>query len=122
LTKAADGDIMDISKGKEEKAMKKRNSILRSVICVSILLGVISLTVFSFIPGVCADHDCTGEQCFVCLCVSIQKNLSGVFLIAAGACFVVFALIAFSGRQTPERTDVSIAEQTPVYLKVKLSN
>ena len=122
MTKAEDGAIMGTEKGKEEKTMEKRSSLFRSIVCVAILLGVISLTVFSFISGVCAEHDCTGEQCFVCLCVSIQKNLSGVFLIAAGACFVVFALIAFSGRQTPERTDVSIAEQTPVYLKVKLSN
>jgi hypothetical protein len=102
--------------------MEKRSSLFRSIVCVAILLGVISLTVFSFIPGVCADHDCMGEQSFVCRCVSIHKNLSGVLLIAAGACFVVFAFIAFSGSHSPERIDVSIAEQTPVYLKVKLSN
>ena len=101
--------------------MKKRNSILRSVICVSILLGVISLTVFSFIPGVCADHDCTGEQCFVCLCVSIQKNLSGMFLILTGA-FFAFVPVAFSRRCIFEKADNFIVEQTPVYLKVKLSN
>jgi hypothetical protein len=112
---------MGTEKGKEEKTMEKRSSLFRSIVCVAILLGVISLIVFSFIPGVCADHDCTGEQCFVCLCVSIQKNLSGMFLILTGA-FFAFAPVAFSRRCIFEKADNFIVEQTPVYLKVKLSN
>ena len=101
--------------------MKNINSAIRSIVCAAILLGVLFLVVFSFIPGVCADHDCAGERCLVCLCGSFRENLSDVLIFAAWIC-VVFTSVVSLGRRISEEIDISIAEQTPVYLKVKLSN
>ena len=101
--------------------MKKRNSVITALVCALMLLGILSFVVSSFIPGVCADHDCAGERCVVCLCASIQKNLSRVIVVAAGVLAILVpallpvCLISESG-------DSFIKEQTPVYLKVKLSN
>ena len=64
--------------------MKNKASALRAIVCALMLIGILSFVVSSFIPGVCADHDCAGERCFICLCASIQKNLSRIFIIAAG--------------------------------------
>ena len=100
--------------------MKNKGAILHRSVCLALLLSVLLFVVFSFIPGVCADHDCEGERCFICLCVSACKNLSDVFLISACA-FLVFAPEALSATRISESTDLFITEQTPVFLKVKLS-
>ena len=101
--------------------MKNRAWVVRAIICALIMLGVLSFVLSSFIPGVCADHDCAGERCVVCLCASAQKNLSRVIFTAAGALYIL-APALLSLRHAGEGRDNSIKEQTPVYLKVKLSN
>jgi hypothetical protein len=101
--------------------MKNKASALRAIVCALMLIGILSFVVSSFIPGVCADHDCAGERCFVCLCAAVGKNLSRIILAAASVIFI-FAPAALSVLFTPESNDFSIKEQTPVYLKVKLSN
>ena len=101
--------------------MKKRNSVITVLVCALMLLGILSFVVSSFIPGVCADHDCAGERCFICLCASIQKNLSRVIVVAAGV-LAILAPALLSVCLISESGDSFIKEQTPVYLKVKLSN
>ena len=101
--------------------MKKRNSVITVLVCALMLVGFLSFVVSSFIPGVCADHDCAGERCFICLCASIQKNLSRVIVVAAGV-LAILAPALLSVCLVSESGDSFIKEQTPVYLKVKLSN
>ena len=101
--------------------MKKRNSVITALVCALMLVGILSFVVSSFIPGVCADHDCAGERCFICLCASIQKNLSRVVVVAAGV-LAILAPALLSVCLISESGDSFIKEQTPVYLKVKLSN
>ena len=102
--------------------MKKRHSVITVLVCALMLVGVLSFVVSSFIPGVCcADHDCAGERCFICLCASIQKNLSRVIVVAAGV-LAILAPAVLSVCFIPESGDSFIKEQTLVYLKVKLSN
>ena len=108
-------------KRKGGKAVKNKALVVRAVVCALMLVGILSFVVSSFIPGVCADHDCAGERCIVCLCASVRENLSRIILVAAGVlCLLAPALT--SARFTAEDDDFSIKEQTPVYLKVKLSN
>ena len=101
--------------------VKNRNSAMKATLCALMIVCVLSFVVSSFIPGVCADHDCAGERCFVCLCAAIEKNLSRIILAAAGVLFIL-APAALSAHFDAESNDFSIKEQTPVYLKVKLSN
>ena len=101
--------------------MKNRRAAMKVALCALMIVGILSFVVSSFIPGVCADHDCAGERCFVCLCAAVGKNLSRISLVAASVLFI-FAPAALSVLVPPESNDFSIKEQTPVYLKVKLSN
>lgn len=101
--------------------MKNKASALRAIVCALMLIGILSFVVSSFIPGVCADHDCAGERCFICLCASIQKNLSRVLITAAGMLAILAPTLLYS-RPANESRDGSVKEQTPVFLKVKLSN
>ena len=101
--------------------MKNKALVVRAAVCALIMLGILSFALSSFIPGVCADHDCAGERCVVCLCASVRENLSRVIFTAAGALYIL-APALLSLRHAGEGRDNSIKEQTPVYLKVKLSN
>ena len=102
-------------------AVKNRSAAMKAFLCALMIVCILSFALSSFIPGVCADHDCAGERCFICLCASIQKNLSRIILAAAGVLFIL-APAALSECFNAEGNDFSITEQTPVYLKVKLSN
>ena len=101
--------------------MKNRGSAMKAALCALMIVCILSFVLSSFIPGVCADHDCAGERCFVCLCAAVGKNLSRIILAAAGVLFIL-APAALSPHFDAESNDFSIKEQTPVYLKVKLSN
>ena len=102
--------------------MKNRNSVITVLVCALILVGVLFFVMSSFIPGVCCgDHDCAGERCVICLCASIQKNLSRIIVVAA-CVLAILAPAVLSVCFITESGDSFIKEQTPVYLKVKLSN
>ena len=102
-------------------AVKNRSAAMKAFLCALMIVCILSFALSSFIPGVCADHDCAGERCIVCLCASVRENLSRVIFTAAGALYI-FAPALLSLRPAGEGRDNSIKEQTPVYLKVKLSN
>ena len=102
--------------------MKNRNSVITVLVCALILVGVLFFVMSSFIPGVCCgDHDCAGKRCVICLCASIQKNLSRIIVVAA-CVLAILAPAVLSVCFISESRDSFIKEQTPVYLKVKLSN
>ncbi len=68
-----------------------------------------------------ADHHCTGEDCPICahiyLCTQTLKTLS-LAVIAAVVFFAFSALLYIAIR----RTETACVPQTPVSLKVKLTN
>jgi len=68
-----------------------------------------------------AEHDCAGEDCFVCealcACARTLRQGSAAPASATLTCLVVF-LAAFSAHPSPE----AAAADTPISLKVKLSD
>lgn len=65
------------------------------------------------------EHECAGEQCFLCLCLSLGQSLADMLLLPASLCFAV-SFVVRCGIHHPNA--IVPAAWTPVCLKVKLSN
>ena len=92
----------------------------RVAIALSLLLVFVMLFSHLFVIAE-ADHDCSGEDCPVCLALAvIEEILKGLSLL--------LLLVAFSAALTSLVTKLrhafvpSILFSTPVLLKVKLTN
>lgn len=85
------------------------------------LLALVCL-VFFFVGALsdCAsgEHDCQGEDCFVCLCLSFAEHAVAVLLVFA--LLVLSPLFLKSKIYCEAEPDFILA--TPVRLKVKLSD
>ena len=98
--------------------MKSDRSIL---ITIAWLLAAVCLLccLSEGLPRHGMDHACSGEDCLVCLCVSLREMLSAIAIVLAGLHFTVCFLRAYIH---PGSSLVSPRLWTPVCLKVKLSN
>ncbi len=98
--------------------MKKRNRI------IALLLAVIVLFIMAFSLAVVAaeaDHECCGEDCPICELIAVcENNFRGMSLILV----FVSLLVALALMRTFLRdTHAFLCQsQTPVSLKVKLTN
>lgn len=98
--------------------MKKRNRI------IALLLAVIVLFIMAFslvIVAAEANHECCGENCPICEIIAIcENNIKGLSLILVFVSLMVaLALMRTFLRDTRAFLCQS---QTPVSLKVKLTN
>lgn len=98
--------------------MKNRNRI------IALLLAVIVLFVMAFSLAVVAaeaDHECCGEDCPICEIIAIcENNIKGLSLILVFVSLMVaLALMRTFLRDTRA---FHCQSQTPVSLKVKLTN
>ncbi len=98
--------------------MKKRNRI------IALLLAVIVLFVMAFSLAVVAaeaDHECCGEDCPICEIIAIcENNIKGLSLILVFVSLMV--ALALLGAFIRETRKFRYQSQTPVSLKVKLTN
>ncbi len=93
---------------------------------IALVLALVAICLFAYMAAVLpvrADmpHDCCGEDCFVCLCSSLFERLAGALVFLAAVC-VVALLLLDSKNKACCAADASFAAQTPIRLKVKLSN
>lgn len=65
------------------------------------------------------DHDCAGEQCFLCLCLSLRQGMADVLALPASLCVLVYFVFKWG---IPHQNVIVPASWTPVCLKVKLSD
>ncbi len=84
-------------------------------------LLLLALLLFSsFYPAAEADHDCTGEDCAVCVCIRLCENAlvrfgSGVLLLAAAAPVLLFLAAAV-------HVSAVFPQETLISEKVRLNN
>ena len=93
---------------------------------LSLLLLLVAVCLFAYAVTVLplrvdVPHECRGDSCFVCLCISLCERFAGFLLLTqvAGVAFFVLFACKFSIYST---ADCRFAVHTPVCLKVKLSN
>lgn len=98
--------------------MKKRNRI------IALLLAVIFLFIMAFslvIVAAEADHECCGEDCPICEIIAIcENNIKGLSMILVFVSLMV--ALALLGAFIRETRKLRYQSQTPVSLKVKLTN
>ena len=87
-------------------------------VCLTLILSILfSISVLSHE----ADHDCIGEECQICAIIGKVSELLDGF----GCNFAVFAVLAalsFSVARVFGEDSSPFVAETPVRLKVKLSN
>ena len=95
----------------------------KTALCaVLIILAVVCL--FSFVMGALSDcapseHDCHGEDCFLCLCLSLAEHASAWLTLLA---FSVAGVCLLAQKAACHTADALFSATTPVRLKVKLSD
>ena len=98
--------------------MTKQRHIVAVLLAAVAVLVLLSSSVFILSH---ADHDCSGVDCPVCeqlyTCAQNLKNLTAAFIAAVIA--ITFAVFL---RMSSWYTQVNYVLNTPVHLKVKLSD
>lgn len=98
--------------------MKKRNRIIALLLAVIVLFIMASSLV---IVAAEADHECCGEDCPICEIIAIcENNIKGLSLILVFVSLMV--ALALPGAFIRETRKFRYQSQTPVSLKVKLTN
>ena len=98
----------------------KKNGFLKTASAVMVLFA---LLLVDFSPVLCNDthHDCTGEECFICLAVSsIRENYEHLTVWNQVLSFAFVLFLSLTA--TLVVPDVDGSTVTPIKLKVKLSN
>ena len=86
---------------------------------VAVMLAAACLSACLF-PLLESRHDCSGEDCPVCMQIAVLRDAAKILLSACAACSLVFRS-PDPGRTFPVRTRPQPA-RTPVSLKTKLSD
>jgi hypothetical protein len=98
----------------------KKQGTVKIVLALMLFLAL-SLVVIS--PVLCNDshHDCTGEECFVCLAVSsVRENYEHLWTWNQVISFAFVIFLSITAVFIVSDIDALIT--TPIKLKVKLSN
>ena len=98
----------------------KKNGFVQTISALMILFALL-LVIFS--PVLCNDshHDCTGEECFICLAVSsVRENYEHLLVWNQVLSFALVLFLSLTAAFVVSDIDTLII--TPIKLKVKLSN
>lgn len=99
----------------------KRNSVFKMILLCAVALCIFSVIAISLTAGIDGNHECTGEDCFVCAYIAVRNSIiEGQML----TCILICAAILLGGYVLCSRLLDSFTARlsTPVFLKVKLSN
>ena len=92
--------------------------LLSLILCAMLVLSLVfSISFISHEAG----HDCSGEECQICAVISHCAEILERLLAVASLALFFGALLVFVCRAS-DSVSVSLGEQSPVKLKVKLSN
>ena len=98
--------------------------MLKGIRSLALILAVVCLFIFTasaLVSGHNMGHECTGEDCLICIALPVrEKALASIVLLAV----VAFALTLSPSSSYIENTVnfINTAFKTPVRLKVKLSD
>lgn len=94
-----------------------KNKTLALTICVIFVMSILFSMLF-VVKG--ADHDCSGENCPICACISLAKQtlkqLGSVSVAAAGMMVCFSLILAFIG------TSLTVPCATLISQKVRLND
>ncbi len=102
--------------------MKMRSN--RMVALVALLVAFACLALFTldtFSAGMLIDHECAGEHCAVCFCLSVRQHMEELSVVVALAVFC-FGFIIAARRLGRRMMALQNTSCTLVCLKVKLSD
>ena len=96
----------------------------RRVARVALLVALACLAFFTlstFSAGMLIGHECAGEDCVVCFCLSVRQHMEEIATVLA-LVVVCSGLIIAARRFVRRMMALQIASCTLVCLKVKLSD
>jgi F0F1-type ATP synthase membrane subunit a len=99
--------------------MKKLRTV-RTFVIFAVLFALLFVVIS---PVLCNDthHDCTGEDCFICLAVSsVRENYDNLMTWNQALSFALVLCLSLTAFFVVSNIDALII--TPIKLKVKLSN
>ena len=112
--------VSDVIFGKEVFVV---NVKLKSFKTLAVILAIVCVLAFiapTLASGHIAGHDCKGEDCLMCLAISMSRNTLRFLMILASA-IAIIPIFAIACRAFITVESSSVIE-TPVRLKVKLSD
>lgn len=101
--------------------MKKNAHLCRCLLLLLTLSCLFCFLTYAASFNASPAHECTGEQCPICLCVTLHEQLLRALTVLTSLYCLFMAVIAL--QRLPLRSPSSLREaRSPVFLKVKLSN
>ena len=100
--------------------MNRSTKLFKPLLFLLIAISILSFVTVTLASGFDVGHECAGEDCLICLGISLRENMTDILLIFASL-LSLFALIVFA-YHVSIITVSSFTSETPVRLKVKLSN
>jgi len=101
--------------------MTKRTNAIRLLTTFVALICLFCFITSALASGFDKSHDCAGERCMICLCISLREHIFSALLIFAALSFICgIDPILLGVPATSVESDSAV--MTPVCLKVKLSN
>lgn len=101
--------------------MKRSGTAFKTAIVALATLCAVAFVMFSLAQVIDLDHDCYLESCPVCTAVAVRENILGAWAILAILLFA-FALSVYFYSVSSNDKKAQIITETPVRLKVKLSD
>jgi hypothetical protein len=100
--------------------MPRRAHTKKFIVLLICMLVVLILLLSQGYIAVHADHDCSGERCFICAQIHVFENLARRICIAYAAVIAIFITSYAAYRLFPH--DHSAANNTPVLLEIRKNN
>ena len=95
----------------------KNKEIISFALCVLLMLSIIFALVFVELH---LNHNCTGENCFICQLLCQAKKLYGAFISVLGVGLYLYLLHIDLFAKKP--LFVRLSTVSPTSLKIKLQN
>jgi len=93
----------------------------RKLIFCVVAFCLFSIVALSLTASVDGNHECTGDNCVMCLATTVREQILNVMVVLFFA-VSAFVLPVFAFLQKREEICFSTVACTPVNLKVKLSD
>ncbi|MBQ7357266.1 MAG: hypothetical protein IJW65_00865 [Clostridia bacterium] len=101
--------------------MKRSGIAFKTAIVALATLCAVAFVMFSFAQIMDFDHDCYLESCPVCTAAAVRENILGTWAFLAILLFTFALSVCFYSVSSNDKK-AQIATETPVRLKVKLSD
>ena len=101
--------------------MTKRMNTIRLLTVFVALICLFCFITSALASGFDKSHDCIGDSCMICLCISLREHIFSALLIFAALSVICGIMPIFTDVPVISAKSV-FTVATPVCLKVKLSD